>query len=140
MHLALVYLLTIIIFIVIDAPYLYINADLYKNRTNTISGKTYTKRYYSAIIVYLALALGILVLALPRIRTNKDTPINHRILDSIIYGGTFGLASYATFDFTMHFMFDGWDLGVSIMDSIWGGVLCSIVSFIISYLLFIINN
>ena len=32
MHIALVYLLTIIIFIVVDAPYLYLNMDLYKKK------------------------------------------------------------------------------------------------------------
>jgi len=133
MHIALVYLLTIIIFIVVDAPYLYLNLDLYKKTTLAISGKGYTNRYYSALIVYVALAFGLLVLVIPRISTNKDTNVKQRIMDSIMYGGAFGLASYATFDFTMHFMFEKWDLGVSIMDSIWGGVLCSIVSFIISY-------
>jgi len=134
MNQILVYLLCIIIFIVIDAPYLYLNANLYKDRTTAISGRKYTKRYYSAIIVYIALSLGVLVLALPRMRTSKDTMLKDRLLDAIIYGGTFGLASYATFDFTMHFMFEDWDLGVSVMDSIWGGILCSIVTFIISYL------
>ena len=84
-------------------------------------------------MVYVALAFGLLVLVIPRISTNKDTNVKQRIMDSIMYGGAFGLASYATFDFTMHFMFEKWDLGVSIMDSIWGGVLCSIVAFIISY-------
>ena len=133
MHFALVYLLTIIIFIVVDAPYLYLNLDLYKKTTLAISGKGYTNRYYSALIVYVALAFGLLVLVIPRISITKDTSIKQRILESIMYGGAFGLASYATFDFTMHFMFEKWDLGVSIMDSIWGGVLCSIVSFIISY-------
>ena len=133
MHIALVYLLTIIIFIVVDAPYLYLNLDLYKKTTLAISGKGYTNRYYSALIVYIALAFGLLVLVIPRISTNKDTNVKQRIMDSIMYGGAFGLASYATFDFTMHFMFEKWDLGVSIMDSIWGGVLCSIVAFIISY-------
>ena len=133
MHIALVYLLTIIIFIVVDVPYLYLNLDLYKKTTLAISGKGYTNRYYSALIVYIALAFGLLVLVIPRISTNKDTSIKQRILESIMYGGAFGVASYATFDFTMHFMFEKWDLGVSIMDSIWGGVLCSIVSFIISY-------
>ena len=133
MHIALVYLLTIIIFIVVDAPYLYLNLDLYKKTTLAISGKGYTNRYYSAVMVYVALAFGLLVLVIPRISTNKDTNVKQRIMDSIMYGGAFGLASYATFDFTMHFMFEKWDLGVSIMDSIWGGVLCSIVAFIISY-------
>jgi len=133
MHIALVYLLTIIIFIVVDAPYLYLNMDLYKKKTLAISNKGYTNRYYSAVMVYVALAFGLLVLVIPRINTNKDTNVKQRIMDSIMYGGAFGLASYATFDFTMHFMFEKWDLGVSIMDSIWGGVLCSIVAFIISY-------
>ena len=134
MNQLLIYFITIITFIIVDAPYLYTNADLYKNRTLAISGKEYTKRYYSAIVVYLALALGIYVLVLPRIRSSSSVSWKDRLQDSIMYGGAFGLASYATFDFTMHFMFEKWDLGVSIMDSVWGGVLCSIVTFIISYL------
>ena len=134
MNSLLIYFICILIFMVIDAPYLYLNADLYKKKTNSISGKTYTKRYYSAVIVYLALALGIVILVLPRMDTNKNISLLSRIQNACLYGGVFGLTSYATFDFTMHFMFDGWDLGVSIMDSVWGGVLCSIVAFIISYL------
>ena len=129
-----VYLLCVIIFMIVDAPYLYLNFNLYKKRTLSISGKEYTKRYYSAVIVYLALALGITVLVLPRMDISSNISLQSRIKNALYYGGVFGVASYATFDFTMHFMFDGWDLGVSIMDSIWGGVLCSIVSFIISYL------
>jgi hypothetical protein len=114
----------------VDAPYLYLNSKMYEKKTIAISGKTYTKRYYSALIVYLALALGIVFLALPRIRKNS---LKNRATDAILYGGVFGLASYATFDFTMHFMFEDWDLGVSIMDSVWGGILCSIVAFVSSY-------
>lgn len=129
-----VYLICIITFMLVDAPYLYLNANLYKKKTTKISGKDYTKRYYSAVIVYLALALGITILALPRLNINANTTLQSRINNSILYGGVFGLSTYATFDFTMHFMFDGWDLGVSIMDSLWGGILCSIVTFIISYL------
>ena len=126
------YFTIILAFIIIDAPYLYLNNQLYRNKVKAISGEPkFTTRYYSALIVYLALALGILVLVLPRIRTDKTS---NMLMDSIIYGGIFGLVSYATFDFTMHFMFAGWDLGVSIMDTLWGGVLCTLVAFIISYL------
>ena len=126
----LAYLASIILFMLVDAPYLYLNSKMYEKKTIAISGKTFTKRYYSAVIVYLALALGIVFLALPRMR--KDT-VKNRIQDAILYGGIFGLTSYATFDFTMHFMFEDWDLGVSIMDSVWGGILCSIVAFVVSY-------
>ena len=131
----LIYFITIILFMCVDAPYLYLNADIYKKTTLSISkAKDYTKRLYSAVIVYLALALGLMVLALPRIRKSSSTPLKERILDSLLYGGVYGLTTYATFDFTIHFMFDNWGLDLSIMDSIWGGVLCSIVTFIISYL------
>ena len=58
MNQLLIYFITIITFIIVDAPYLYTNADLYKNRTLAISGKDYTKRYYSAVVVYLALQSG----------------------------------------------------------------------------------
>ena len=131
----LIYFITIILFMCVDAPFLYLNADMYKKKTLSISkDKDYTKRYYSAVIVYLALSLGLIVLALPRIRKSSNTPLKERILDSLLYGGVYGLTTYATFDFTIHFMFDNWGLDLSIMDSIWGGILCSIVTFIISYL------
>ena len=89
---------------------------------------------YSAVVVYVALALGIIVLALPRMNINANTTLQSRINNSLLYGGIFGLTAYATFDFTMHFMFDKWNLSVSIMDSLWGGILCALVTFIISYL------
>ena len=123
------YLSIVLISIAVDAPYLYSTKTLYGKRTHDISGKPYTTRYYSALIVYLALALALLVFVLPHIR--NDT-ISNTVIDGIIYGGIFGISTYAIFDFTTHFMFDGWDIGVSIMDSIWGGVLCSIVSIIIT--------
>lgn len=136
MNQLLLYLSCVVIFMIVDAPYLYTNAELYKKRTLAISGKSYTKRYYSAVIVYLALALGVIFLVLPRMDTNgnKNISLQSRIQNALLYGGVFGLASYATFDFTMHFMFEGWDLYVSILDSIWGAILCSIVALIISYL------
>jgi len=128
------YIAAIFLFIIIDAPYLYLNLDLYKSKTLAISGKGYTTRYYSAVMVYLALALGIIVFVIPRMRTSSNTTLQNRFQDALLYGGLFGMATYAVFDFTMHFMFDKWDLSVSIMDTLWGGILCSSVAFIISYL------
>ena len=126
------FILCIILSIIIDIPYLYINMDLFKKKTMNISGKGYPKnRLYSAVLVYIAIALGIMVFVLPKIDTTKTTTI--RLRDSIIYGGLFGLVSYSIFDFTNHFMFEGWDIYVSLMDAIWGSILCATLSFVISY-------
>ena len=126
------FLLTMILSIMVDLPYLYLNNNLFKKKTLAISGKPYpNNRMYSAVLVYIAIALGLIVFVLPKIDTSKTLSI--RIKDSFLYGGLFGLVSYSIFDFTNHFMFEGWDIYVSVMDAIWGGLLCAIVSFIISY-------
>ena len=126
------FILCMILSFVVDLPYLYINADLFKKKTMEISGKDYPKnRLYSAVVVYIAIALGIMVFVLPKIDTTKTTMV--RLNDSLLYGGLFGMISYAIFDFTTHFMYEGWSIYVSIMDTLWGGLLCAIVSFIISY-------
>lgn len=125
-------ILCILALIIGDLPYLYFNMDLFKKKTLAISGKEYPKnRMYSALIVYIAISVGIIVFVLPKINTTKT--IQTRLSDSIMYGGLFGVVSYAIFDFTNHFMFAGWDIYVALMDSIWGGLLCAIVSFVMSY-------
>ena len=108
--------------IIVDSPYLYYNYGKYKNITQSISKKSYTSRYYSIAVVYIALSIGLLLLVLPKIRKQ------HLVRDSIVYGGGFGMVSYAVFDFTAHFMFEGWNLKTSIIDTLWGGLLCSIVT------------
>ena len=127
------YLFCVIILGLIDFPYLYVNKNLYIQKTKAISGRELTTRYYSAVIVYLALALGIIVLVIPRVRINEG--INAIIQDSILYGGVFGIATYATFGFTTHLLFKDWDLLITIMDTLWGVVLCTLTTIFISLLI-----
>jgi uncharacterized membrane protein len=109
----------------LDAPYLYLNKDLYLSATKAIASRGYTSRYYSVVLVYIGLAIGIAVLSIPNIRTSSW---NTLILDSLKWGGILGLASYATIDFTMHFMFDDWTLRIAVQDTIWGFILCSLAA------------
>ena len=126
-------LLSIIILPIIDAPYLYLNKDLYLSATKAITkGREYTSRYYSAVLVYIALAIGVAVLAIPNIRTSSWDTL---VLDSLKWGGVLGLAAYATFDFTAHFMFDDWTLRLAVMDTIWGTILCSLAAGIVALML-----
>jgi uncharacterized membrane protein len=48
-----------------------------------------------------------------------------------MYGGVFGLTSYAIFNFTVHFMFKNWSLGLSIQDTTWGTILCTLITFVL---------
>lgn len=126
-------ILSTILIPLLDAPYLYLNKDLYLAATKAISGgRGYTSRYYSAVLVYIGLAIGIAVLAVPNIRTSSW---NFLVLDSLKWGGILGLAAYATFDFTAHFMFNDWTLQFAIQDTIWGTILCSLAAGIVALML-----
>jgi len=126
-------LLSTVLIPLLDAPYLYLNKDLYLSATKAISGgRGFSNRYYSAILVYIALAIGITVLAVPNIRTSSW---NSLVLDSLKWGGILGLAAYATFDFTAHFMFDDWTLRLAVQDTIWGTILCSLVAGLVALIM-----
>lgn len=123
-------LLGSLIVLLLDIPYLTLTKKLILDTTNKINnGKGYAMRYYSAVIVYLAIALGLVVLVLPRI--NKTSSKLSLVKQSILYGGLYGLTAYSIFDFTMHFMFKEWSLSLAIMDAIWGGILCSVATYIL---------
>lgn len=127
------FFLSILLILILDAPYLYLNKDLYLAATKSISGRRgFTSRYYSPFLVYIALALGITVLAVPNIRTSSWQTL---ILDALKWGGILGITAYATFDFTTHFMFDGWTFQIAVMDTIWGGILFSLVAGTVAWIL-----
>ena len=127
----LTFLTVFALYMLIDAPYLYLTSNLYSGIVKNISAKAITNRYYSGAIVYIALALGLVTLVIPNVRTNS---LKNIVKDSVMYGGIFGLVAYATFDFTNHYLFDGWPLSISVIDTVWGTVLSTLVSIIYCYL------
>jgi len=65
----------------------------------------------------------------------RSTNWNTLLLDAMKWGGILGLVAYATFDFTMHFMFDDWTLQIAVQDTVWGGVLCSLAAGIVAVIM-----
>lgn len=74
------------------------------------------------IIVYAALVLGIVLFVIPKA---------HGVaLNGLLWGGVFGLITYAIYDFTNLAILANWSLKISIIDACWGMILCGITSFI----------
>lgn len=75
--------------------------------------------YWPALGVYFFIALGIKVFALG---------VSSSRLQAIFNAFILGMVIYAVYDFTNLSLVKDWPLQMSIVDIIWGGVLCSITA------------
>lgn len=96
--------------IVVDLPWLYIQGPAVQDIVSNIQGdRSMNVRLWGGIPVYLALAyLLTQVTSAPR-------------------AFLAGMATYAVYDFTQIVTFDKYPLWFAMADSLWGGVLMSVV-------------
>ncbi len=93
--------------------------NLYDNQIGTLLRKTQgslTPNWGGAIMVYIAIALGIIVFVLPKTQNNLSL--------ALLYGGLFGLVTYGIYDFTNYSILDKWPLTITLIDLLWGTFLC----------------
>ncbi len=108
--------------------------ESYRKTIESVQKTKLTARLIGGLIVYIAIALIIVFWIIPRIvLESKNNSKRNLLLTSFIYGGILGGLIYAVFDFTNYTIFTNWDLKTSIVDTIWGTVLMTIVSFITAY-------
>jgi uncharacterized membrane protein len=124
---ALLYLLTIPVFFIIDMIWLGLVArNLYRK---TLAGFLSDKiNWPAAIIFYLIFIIGILIFAVfPALG-------KHTISSALLLGGLFGFFTYATYDLTNLATMKNWPLSIVLVDIIWGILLSGSVA-AISYLI-----
>jgi uncharacterized membrane protein len=131
MHTLKTFILSFILIIAIDAVWLNIIAkpwywQAYEDWFRVANGKL-DVIYWSAILVYILLALGITLLAIPMAHNNN--------LHALLYGGLLGAVTYGVYDFTCLAIFAEWPLQISFIDWAWGTVLCGVTSLLTILLL-----
>ena len=107
---ALVSLLPIaLLFIICDLPWLFLVGDAAQTMVKKIQGLPLHIRWEGALPVYLALAFLV-----QRARSTTDAFL-------------IGLSTYAVYDFTNYSTLKNYDISFAVADSLWGGILFSIV-------------
>ena len=116
------YLLTFVVFLVVDMLWLGIIAkNLYQKYLGDFLADNVN--WTAAIIFYFIYVIGISIFAIyPAI--NKDSVFN-----AILMGALFGFFTYATYDLTNLATLKGWPLTIVFIDILWGTILSAIVSF-----------
>ena len=82
----------------------------------------------AAIIFYLLFISGLVIFVI------SPAFEKHSWINAILFGGLFGLITYATYDLTNLATLKDWPLLVTVVDLIWGTVLASSIS-LITYLI-----
>ena len=115
------YLLTTVVFFVVDMTWLGIIAKgLYKKYLGGFLSDNVN--WPAAIIFYLLFIIGIFYFAiLPAVEKNS-------LAKAIVAGALFGFFTYATYDLTNLATLKGWPLPIVFIDIIWGSLLTGIVS------------
>ena len=116
------YLLTFIVFLVVDLLWLGIIAkNLYqKYLGDFLSDKV---NWTAAFIFYFIYVAGISIFAIyPAFGKGS-------VFNAVLMGALFGIFTYATYDLTNLATLKGWPLPIVFIDILWGAVLSAIVSF-----------
>lgn len=121
------YIITIPIFFIIDMIWLGLVAKGFYNKYLGFLMRPQVN-WTAAVIFYFLFIIGIIFFAVqPALQTESWSK-------AMIYGALFGFFTYATYDLTNLATIKDWPLTVTVIDIIWGTVLCGIVS-LVSYLI-----
>jgi uncharacterized membrane protein len=76
----------------------------------------------AAIAFYSIFLVGLLVFVI--IPALEKSSLAH----AAIYGALFGFFTYATFDLTSNAIFKNWPFKITVIDMLWGTILCCLIS------------
>jgi uncharacterized membrane protein len=106
-------------------------ASLYRKELGgflRLSGDAMQPIIWAALVVYLAIPLGIVLFALPRV--SPDNLIG----SSLFWGALYGIIAYTIYDMTNYSLLRDWPLRVSLIDICWGGFLNAMGTLAAAYL------
>ena len=115
------YLLTAIIFVVLDGLYLNLIKDYFNKQIKAIQGSDIKVNIIAVGITYVFLIFGINYFIIQKNRSVKDAAL-------------LGLVIYAVYEFTNLSLFKNWSYLTAFIDTLWGGILFALTTYIVDLL------
>ena len=115
------------IFLLIDSVYLMSLSGYFNTLVKNIQGKKITMKMLGAVLCYLFLIIGLNIFILQNGQYEKD--LEKRVL----YAGLLGLLVYGVYETTNYAILDKWDFKTVIIDTLWGGILFSLTTYLTSF-------
>jgi uncharacterized membrane protein len=115
-------IVAIILFLIIDTPYLlFIAGNYYKTLIENIQKSPLQVKYIGALITYIIMGIAVKYLILDRSKNEREVIINAALVAFIGYG---------LYDFTNYATFTNWTFEASVIDLLWGMILFMTVSYL----------
>jgi len=107
-----------ILLVCIDVIYLSIIKNYFNDQIKQIQGSTLQLNWVGAVITYIFLVGGLYYFIL---RNHK--PVSDAFL--------FGLVIYGVYEYTNLTLFKNWRILTTIIDTLWGGILFALTTFLV---------
>ncbi|MDF1654973.1 MAG: DUF2177 family protein [Coxiellaceae bacterium] len=121
---------TVVIFLIMDALWLGVIAKKiyihYLGSVLRMHNGAIDARWPAAVLVYLALVVGIMVFVIPKAAGHP--------LWALLYGALFGFITYAIYDGTNLAVLANWSIPITIIDILWGMVICGVTSALVVWI------
>jgi len=114
-------LITAIVLIVIDAIYLNLMKGYFEKQIQIIQGSKPQIKYTGVLICYLFLVIGLYYFIIKPKKSVSDAFL-------------FGLVVYAVYESTNYALFNKWSILTLVMDTLWGGILFALTTYIVNML------
>lgn len=115
------FLISAILFVVIDFIYLNLIKKYFENQVNTVQGSQLQVNFLGVILCYIFLIFGLNYFIIKSKRSAYDAFL-------------LGILIYGVYETTNYALFKKWSIFTVILDTLWGGTLFAIVTFIINIL------
>lgn len=112
------FLLSAIIFVTLDSFYLGLMRSYFENQVKLVQGSPLKMNLLGAIICYIFLIFGLNYFIIKPNRSVKDAFL-------------FGLVIYAVFETTNLALFKNWSWTTVFIDSLWGGILFALTTYLV---------
>jgi uncharacterized membrane protein len=112
------YLLSAIVFVILDGFYLNLTKDYFNKQVKSIQGSDIKANFIAVGITYIFLIYGLNYFIIQKNRSVKDAAL-------------LGLVIYAVYEFTNLSIFTNWSVLSTIIDTTWGAVLFGLTTAIV---------
>jgi uncharacterized membrane protein len=110
------FILTLLTLLIIDSTYLYVMGPIVAKHIRMIQGSTVSINMYGAALAYVCMALSLTYF------------VNNSVKDAFILG----VLIYGVYEGTNWATFRQWPAFVVVLDTLWGGILFAITTYILN--------